>query len=407
MQRADDQSIGVYVHVPFCERVCPYCDFPVVATRGLTAQREDEYVGALLRELSLRREGYADRRLATVYLGGGTPSLLKPDSVARLLRAVADAFPGAPSEVTLEANPGGLSASRLAAFRDTGVTRLSLGVQSFQDALLRRLGRNHRGCDARSALEAAHWVGFERISADLMFAVPGQSPEQLERDLAELANAAPDHASAYELTVEPGTPFALAEWRGRLARPNEDQAIRMYGRVAAGLARAGLRRYEISSYAKPHAEAQHNQRYWRRQAVLGLGLGAHSLQYPRRGAPFGRRHSNLRDLPAYLARLHRGELPDAAAPAALRPATARGEAMFLALRTQEGLCAARFAAEFGSPPRTFFAAEIEELAAVGLLVESEAGDLRLNDRGVMVSDSVFERFAAAPSPPSPWAADKG
>ena len=392
MQRGDDAGLGVYLHIPFCERVCPYCDFPVVATRSLTPRREGEYVDALLRELALRRERYAGRRLATVYLGGGTPSLLTPRSVARLLGAVRDAFAGVPEEVTLEVNPGGISAPRLAAFRGTGVTRLSLGIQSFEDRLLRRLGRNHRSGDARSVLDAAHEAGFARISIDLMFAVPGQDVEELERDLAAVADAAPDHASAYELSVEPGTPFARAARRGRLHRPSEDRAIEMYARVVAGLARAGLRRYEISSYARPGCESQHNRRYWRRQAVLGLGLGAHSLEPRSREAPFGRRHSNLRDLSTYLACLDRGELPDAAASGALHPATARGEAMFLALRTQEGLCAAGFAAEFGGRPRDFFGAEIAELAAGGLLTESGEGDLRLSERGVMVSDAVFERF---------------
>jgi oxygen-independent coproporphyrinogen-3 oxidase len=388
-----DRSLGVYLHVPFCARVCPYCDFAVVAARRLSGRDEERYVAALLAELAGRAGAFAGRSLETVYFGGGTPALLAPASIARLLAAVSDAFPGAPSEVTLEANPSTLEQGRLAAFRAAGVDRLSLGVQSFDDAALKRLGRAHRASESHAALAAAREAGFANLSLDLIVGAPGQTLADVERDLAAAIEAAPQHVSVYALTLEPGTPFARAAGAGRLRVPDDDLAADMLLAAEARLGAAGLERYEVSSFARPGFEARHNRRYWQRRAVLALGVGAHSTEPPAPDAPFGARSANERELAAWLARVEAGRF---AAPAreVLGAATARGEAAFLALRTREGLVAERFAAEFGAPPRHFFAAAIDELVAAGLLAEGSGGDLAPAPRGLAFADALGARFVA-------------
>jgi len=391
-----DRSLGVYLHVPFCERVCPYCDFAVVALPRLARADEERYVTALLAELEGRAAAFAGRTLETVYFGGGTPALLLPASIGRLLAGVRAAFAGEPREVTLEANPSTLEQSRLAGFRAAGVDRLSLGVQSFDDTTLRRLGRAHRASESLGALAAARAAGFANLSLDLIVGAPGQALGDVERDLAATLDAAPEHVSVYALTLEAGTPFARAADAGKLRVPEDDLVADMLLAVDARLASAGLRRYEVSSFARPGFEALHNQRYWRRRPVLALGVGAHSTEPPSAAAPFGARSANERGLAAWLARIEAARFapPEREVPG---PATARGEAAFLALRTREGLVAERFAAEFGAAPRHFFAAAIDELVAEGLVAESASGDLAPSPRGFAFADAVAARFVAEPS----------
>ncbi len=388
-----DRSVGVYVHVPFCERVCPYCDFAVVAARPLAERLEDRYVDALLAELAVRRGAFAGRVLTTVYLGGGTPSLLRADSVERILAAVFGAFDVAPDvEVTLEANPSTVERSRLPAFRAVGVNRLSLGIQSFDDETLRRLGRAHRAGECHATLCAARDAGFDNVSLDLIFAVPGQTRQRFAADLDAALRFAPEHVAVYELTIEPGTPYATAVARGRLALPCEEDAVWMMEEARARLEAAGLRAYELSNHARPGRESRHNRRYWERLPVLGLGMGAWSTEPRDEAAPFGARRSNVRGLATYLRRVERGLEPRDGPTEVHDAATARGEAVFLALRTARGLDRKRFEAEFGAPPRAFFGSAIEELARAGLLVESGDGGLALSAHGRLLSDSVFERF---------------
>jgi oxygen-independent coproporphyrinogen-3 oxidase len=383
--RAD---VGVYVHVPWCERICPYCDFAVLRARELSAAQEQRYADALCAELDARRARYAGRPLASLYLGGGTPSLLRAETIARVVASVRAAFPPAGDvEITLEVNPSTLERARLPEFRAAGVNRISLGAQSFDDATLKRLGRAHRAEAIFATLDAIRAERFAQLSLDLIFAAPGQSLALLDADLDLLIAAAPDHVSAYELTLEPGTPFGAPSARSRLALPDEDDTAAMMQRVEARLADAGYARYEISSYARPGRESVHNRRYWERRPVLGLGMGAVSTDPPDARHPHGVRRANPRELARYLADpAASGEVEVLAAE------VARGEAMFLALRTARGVDAARFAEEFGAPPRGFFAPAIERLRAEALLAEEENGDLRLTPRGRLLADTVFESF---------------
>jgi oxygen-independent coproporphyrinogen-3 oxidase len=386
-----DRSLGVYLHVPFCERICPYCDFAVVAARPLAAADEERYVAALLAELEARAAGFAGRALSTIYLGGGTPALLTPRSIARLLDAVRARFPGEVREITLEANPSTLERERLPAFREAGVDRLSLGVQSFDDTTLRRLGRAHRGALAARTIEAARAAGFANLSLDLIVGAPGQSLEGVERDLARVVAAAPEHVSVYSLTLEGGTPFEKAAASGRLRVPDDDRVAEMLALAETRLGAAGYVRYEVSNYARPGFEARHNQRYWQRRPVLAVGVGAHASEPAAEGAPFGARTANERSLPDWLARIEAGRFAPREREV-LSAETARGEAVFLALRTRRGLDAAAFAAEFGGAPRRFFAAAIDALVAEGLVEERPSGDLVPGPRGLAFADAVAARF---------------
>lgn len=389
------ETVGVYIHVPFCERVCPYCDFAVLATRHLEEQAEQRYVQALLCELELAAAAFEGRGLASIYLGGGTPSLLTPDSVAQLLEAVRDRFgpcAGSPSpEVTLEVNPSTVERERLPGFRSAGVSRLSLGTQSFDDEVLRRLGRAHRAKENHLSFRAAREAGFENVSLDLIFGAPGGSPEQLERDLDAIVALSPEHVSTYQLTVEPKTPFATAHERGQLELPDADDAARLIERIETKLAEVGLARYEVSNHAHPGFESRHNQRYWQREPVLGLGVGAVTSEPASPGAPHGKRRANTRELSFYLDRVQAGALPVAESET-LGARTARGEAVFLGLRRTAGLSATAFAQDFGHVPRHWFAEEIDLLLDAGLIREAPAGDLVLTPSGFLLADEVATHF---------------
>ncbi len=379
-------DLGIYLHVPFCERVCPYCDFAVVARRRLLPAEEERTVAGLLAELEARAGAYPGHRLATIYLGGGTPSLLRPESIARLIAGIRETFEGAPAETTLEVNPSSVERDRLPGFREAGVDRLSIGIQSFDDACLHRLGRAHRAEEGHRTLEAARAAGFAQLSVDLIFGIPGQDAAGVAADVEAALGHGPGHVSAYALTVEEGTPYATAVAREQLVPPGEEITAAMMETTADALEKAGLLRYEVSSYARAGSEARHNRRYWRRQPVLGLGPGAHSSEVPGPGAPFGARRANERELSLWLTRIAAGR---GAAPPGLErldEPTARAEAAFLALRTREGLARGAFEAEFGLAPEACWPALLE-MREAGLL-EVAASAWRLTRRGWLLADTV-------------------
>jgi oxygen-independent coproporphyrinogen-3 oxidase len=390
---ASKPTVGVYIHIPFCERVCPYCDFAVVAARTLSREVEERYVSALLLEMARRAEDFVPHSLSTVYFGGGTPSLLQPSSIERLVRAAKETFGAAGKgiEVTLEMNPSTTERERLPGFREAGVNRLSMGIQSFDDTTLKRLGRAHKASECGTSIEAARAAGFQNISLDLILACPGQSFAAFERDLDTALGYEPEHISVYELTIESGTPFALANERGQLDRPAEDLATQMLEHLAHRCAEVGIERYEVSNYARRGFESAHNSRYWAREPVLGLGMGAWSGEVPGGAMPYGGRSMNPRELGAYLSRVEGGEAA-ASEFDVLNEAQARGEAMFLGLRRAAGVVASAFEAEFGSPPRSFYREQIDRLMASGLIAETTSGNLRLTAQGVLLSDTVFADF---------------
>jgi len=251
---------GLYIHIPFCRSKCPYCDFYSV-TR---IPDEEAYLSALLAEAGLRAETWPrDLPLETLYVGGGTPSLLSPRFYERLLEGLARVLPLFPQEMTLEANPEGLTPEYLRPLREMGFNRLSLGAQSFSERGLAALGRRHGPEDTRLAVEAARRAGFENVSLDLIFGWPGEDLSDLRRDLSAALALSPEHLSCYELTAEKGTPFHRLLEEGRLALPPEEVLVAMHETVPEILAAHGFERYEISNYARPKHLCRHNLLYWR------------------------------------------------------------------------------------------------------------------------------------------------
>ncbi|MDE2969224.1 MAG: radical SAM family heme chaperone HemW, partial [Chloroflexota bacterium] len=273
--RSLDSGIALYVHIPFCETKCPYCDFNTYA--GIN-HLLPPYLAALEREVHVWSEVLGHPTVNTVFLGGGTPSMLSPAQMASLLSTARAAFPVAPAaEVTAEVNPDDATVERLSAFREAGVNRISLGVQSLDDAELRMLGRRHGAAEALEALAAIQRAGFDNFSADLMYGLPHQGMATWQRTVEGVIASGPQHVSAYALTMEEGTPFGKQAADGVLPEQDADLAAEMYWWADGTFAAAGLRNYEISNWARPGMESRHNVAYWRNVPYLGVGPGAHSF----------------------------------------------------------------------------------------------------------------------------------
>jgi putative oxygen-independent coproporphyrinogen III oxidase len=339
----ESPPLSLYVHLPWCIAKCPYCDFnsharPEVADGGLPEQR---YLDALLADLEAALPQVWGRPVVSIFIGGGTPSLFSPDGIARLLADIRARLPLLPAcEITLEANPGSFERERFRAFRAAGVTRLSVGVQSFDDGMLQKLGRVHDGAQARAALAEAA-ACFDTFNLDLMYALPGQTLQHLQADLDTALGFQPPHLSIYHLTVEPNTAFALAPPPGL---PDDDLASDMLDAITARTAAAGLQRYEVSAFARPGHRCTHNLNYWMFGDYLGIGAGAHGkLSYPHRVI----RQVRWREPRRYMDEAVGGRAMsnDDEVPRAQLPF----EYMLNALRLKDGFALADFQARTGLP----------------------------------------------------------
>ena len=381
-------SFSLYIHIPYCHSKCPYCDFN---SHAMASWPEGDYVNALLAEMGQRaaEPPWIGASLKTIFFGGGTPSLFQPGSIAQLIESADRLFGLDPdAEITLEANPGTVDAAKLAGMRTAGVNRISFGAQSFNPEILKFLGRIHSADETRAAADMAHRVGFERLNLDLIFAVPGQTFEDLQNDLAEAVALGPDHISAYNLTFEEGTVFFTEMKRGRIRPLESDDQAALYARVRAELPQRGYPMYEISNYAPSGHEARHNLSYWRAESYLGLGAGAHSFAHD--GPAQGRRWWNERAPARYIARATEAGLAEAGGET-VDQATAAGEFVFLNLRLREGFALAEFTRRFGTSFDAHFGDRAADLLEAGLLVRS-AGRILLSDRGLELADSVFAEF---------------
>jgi oxygen-independent coproporphyrinogen-3 oxidase len=379
------EPFALYVHVPWCRHVCPYCDFNVYA-HGRPP--EDAYTGTLVRELAAwaAAPAFAGRRIASIYVGGGTPSLFSPAAIARLLDAAATTFGVEPrAEVTLEANPGTVTRATLAGHRGAGVNRLSLGAQSFTPRLLHALGRDHGPDDVVAATAAARDAGLDNVSLDLIFAVPGSTLADWQHDLERAIALEPAHVSAYALTFEERTPYHAWRASGRIHAVDEDVDAAMAEHTAERLPAAGFQRYEISSWARPGRASAHNQRYWDGSSYLGIGAGAHSFA----AGPPAERWSNARHPQAYADAVASGGTAVAERDR-LDDERARADFVFTGLRRLAGVDAGRFARRFGTPLADAFP-HVVGLVHDGLL--EWAGDaLRLTARGLRFADTVAATF---------------
>jgi oxygen-independent coproporphyrinogen-3 oxidase len=385
---------SLYIHIPYCQAKCPYCDFN---SHAAMQWPEAEYVATLAAELGhyAGSSSWRGGQIATIFFGGGTPSLFSAHSIGSILETVrAHWAVAADAEVTLEANPGTVELMKLEGLRSRGVNRVSFGVQSFHPHHLQRLGRIHGPGEAIAAVRAARQAGFENVNVDLIFALPEQTLTEWEADLEQACALGPDHVSAYNLTYEEGTAFHQWRARGRLRQLPEEVEAAMLERARKLLGAAGYQQYEISNYARPGRACRHNLNYWHSGPYLGVGAGAHSYSGVSDGrAPadgkFGQRWSNVKGPTVYM------QLVATIGHARVTTETldarqARGEFVFLALRCHTGLSATAFRERFGADFTDPFP-HVEELRRDGLL-SFASGHWRLTERGRLLADSIFATF---------------
>jgi oxygen-independent coproporphyrinogen-3 oxidase len=377
---------SIYIHIPFCAHICPYCDFTTYAGKESLVPR---YVACIAREIESRAEALGGQPVHTIFLGGGTPSLLEGEQVDAILRACHRAFPvSRDAEISLEANPNGLSVEKLRAYREAGINRLSIGAQTFDRRGLRTLGRQHESGDVLDALHMAREAGFDRLSLDLIFAWPGQTLERWRVDLQRLLELEPDlltHLSLYSLIVEPGTPFADAEARGILHMPDDDVSASMYELAIEMLGAAGWQHYEVANWTK-HADhaSRHNMQYWRNGDFLGIGAGAH-------GTVGGVRTMNHLLPETYCQAVESGS-DTASNRESIDARTAEGETMMLGLRLlTDGVNREAFLQRHGRTMEQAFGQTVEELAEIGLL-DLTGDQVRLTHQGLMLANDVATRF---------------
>ncbi len=328
--------LALYIHWPFCLAKCPYCDFNSHVRDRIDQAR---FAAALMRELAWEAARLGPRTLTSIFFGGGTPSLMAPETVAGLIDAACRHFaPADDIEITLEANPTSVEAARLASFRQAGVNRLSLGVQALDDAALQALGRRHSAAEALTALELGR-ASFPRLSFDLIYARPGQTLAAWSAELRRALALAADHLSLYQLTIEPGTAFEVLHRNGSLVLPDEDLATALYDATGNAADAAGLGAYEVSNYAAPGAESRHNLAYWRYGDYAGIGPGAHGRVSVDGTLLATRRHRAPEAWAARVEREGHGTTRETAVP----PQERAREALLMGLRLAEGVAADRFA----------------------------------------------------------------
>ena len=395
---ADIGPLALYAHIPFCETKCPYCDFNTYA--GIETLIPS-YVTALETETALWGNLLGRPAVGTIFFGGGTPSYLPERRIGAVVEAIRAAFDVAPdAEVTLEANPDDITEAKLAACLGFGINRLSIGVQSLDDRLLKALGRRHSAAEAVQAYRTAVQAGFSNISIDLMYGLPNQSIEEWRQTLDGAAVLSPPHISMYCLTLEGGTPMEQWVESGQMPAPDPDLAADMFLMAEEVMSRQGYRHYEVSNWARSGFESRHNLTYWRNQPYLGVGPGAHSYLSVYR-------FSNLKSPKEYIRRLRDisivGQSPGPLGPETIKCVPVvdgvetvdqrleMAETLMLGLRLDTGVSVDEFTGRFGVPLTQVYGETVDDLASLGLL-EASDGWLRLTARGRILGNEVFSRF---------------
>ena len=374
--RKENSPMEIYIHIPFCIRKCDYCDF----LSGPSGPEEQaDYVQALLREIQAVEEGEG-RSVSSIFIGGGTPSVLDERLLGDILREIRNRFKmEEDAEITIEVNPGTANIGKLQAYREMGINRLSIGLQSPEDREMKILGRIHNYGQFLETYQEARTVGFDNINIDLMSAIPDQTYEGWVKNLRTVAELEPEHISAYSLIVEEGTPFAAR----KLNLPDEDTEYNMYEATAQILKEYGFEQYEISNYARKGRECRHNVGYWTRQDYLGFGLGASSL--------YGKeRFANTADMKKYLENSKNPEKIREKEPSLTRE-DEMAEFMFLGLRMTKGISKADFQRCFGCTIESVYGEVLEKYESMELLVEKD-GRIFLSREGIHVSNSIMAEF---------------
>lgn len=371
---------AAYIHIPFCHHICHYCDFNKVFMQGQPVQ---EYLVALDKEMEISVKDDKDV-LQTVFVGGGTPTALNENQLQRLTESIQQRLNiGIDAEYTFEANPGDLTKEKLAILKAGGVNRLSFGVQTFNDELLQAIGRTHRAKEVYESIESAKNLGFENISIDLIYSLPGQTKQDFIESIQTALSLGLPHYSGYSLIIEPKTVFYNLMQKGKLSLPGQDAEAEMYETLMEQMELHGLQQYEISNFAIPGYESRHNLTYWNNEEYYGFGAGAH-------GYINGVRQSNYGPLKKYMEPLAAGELPilDRHSVSHIEKME---EEMFLGLRKTEGVSIRQFQLKFGKDPRVLFDVQISEWTRKGLLkVEQER--IFLSKEGRLLGNEVFQSF---------------
>ena len=373
-------AAGLYVHIPFCSSRCSYCDF---ATGLYQSELAERYVNSLIDEIRTSR--YTRASVDTIYFGGGTPSLLAPSQLDRILATLYDSFQiEAGPELTLEINPGSATPEKLRAFRNLGVNRASFGAQTFDDAELAKLGRSHTSSDALRTFADLHDAGFANVSFDLIAGLPGQTLAAWQRNIKQALDLAPEHLSFYLLEVHSGTPLAEHIRRGIQPEPDEDLAAVMYEWMLEQAAASGYEHYEISNLCRPGFHSRHNVKYWTAAPYYGFGCSAHSYDGDMR------RWSNHRDVLKYVEMVESGASP-VVEEQQLSPIDVRAEAVFLGMRMMQGVDLRRYRESFGVDLREEHADDLDRFCKAGL-VELDGDLIRLTRTGALLSNEVFAAF---------------
>jgi oxygen-independent coproporphyrinogen III oxidase len=384
-----NESFSLYVHIPYCISKCPYCDFNSHVVANIP---EKAYTESLIKELDhyAALDDWHGRTIQSIFFGGGTPSTFHPGSIDKILEQVAARWALLRDcEITLEANPGTVDGARFLGYRTCGVNRISVGIQSFQRRLLKFLGRVHSAGEAKKALAVVRAVGFENFNLDLIYANPSQTLAELDADLETALSFQSPHVSAYNLTIEEGTPFHQEFRNGKIQLLTEEEEIAMAELIEERLRDAGLQRYEISNYARPGFHSRHNTNYWRGGDYLGLGAGAHSYEKMSTKDMLGRRWGNEKNPARYMARID--ENSNAVADQETIDANkAASEFMFLGLRMTEGVSIEAFRNKFGKSLVELYPKI--DIWKEGQLMEERDGFIRLTKKGTMVANAIFVQF---------------
>ena len=385
--------LAIYVHIPFCVRHCAYCDFNTYVEKAqsavvhATVEAICRDIAQAGRELEATASGsrlLGERPVRTIFFGGGTPTFLEGTQLERIVRAISDHFAILPDvEISSEANPGSSDAARFERMRNAGFNRLSIGVQSFDDTLLVALDRFHTAQEAENALRLARQAGFDNVSLDLMFALPGQTTRLWEDSLERALALGTKHLSLYALTLEAGTRFERLYAGGKLDLPDEDTELEMYERSISLLTQAGFEHYEVSNFARPGFRCRHNLVYWHNEEYLGIGPGAVSY--------IGGRRWKRERLPARYIQKVNAQADLAVESEHLTPEATLGETIMLGLRLRDGLPLSRLRDRFHIDPLARFAPQLERLTKRGLLT-LEADTLRLTHRGLLLANDVLSEF---------------
>lgn len=372
------KEIGLYIHIPFCRSKCLYCDFNSYEHR---IGDSPAYITALMAELSAYLERY-NIMYKTVFIGGGTPTVINYSYMGDIMKMLSPYIKEG-AEISMESNPGTVTLENLQYYRSLGINRLSIGLQAWQDKLLKEIGRIHSLNDFLSAFKNARQAGFDNINVDLMFSLPGQTMAMWKETLENVCDLGVEHISCYSLKLEEGTRLFEMHKMGKVKLPDEDMDRDMYKAAIEILEYKGYRQYEISNFSRPGMECRHNLVYWRNEEYLGIGAGSHSKLD-------GRRFWNLKDMDVYTDMLRQGKLP-VEGYEELSLETDMWETIFLALRLNEGLDVHSFELKYGVDFRKRYCNALEKLSSYGLIY-IEAGRIKLTDKGRDLSNSVFIEF---------------